>query len=66
MADKLITIVKNPNKEAYKLSALANLTQAQLEAYIDTNVTTLANAKTYLKKLSAVVLYLVKQTRLDQ
>jgi len=54
------------NRESFKTSTLYGMTQAQLESYIDTNVTTLANAKTYLKKLSAVVLYLVKQTKLDQ
>jgi hypothetical protein len=62
----LVTVNLNPEKEAYKLSSLRGLTQAQLEAYIDTNITTLASAKVYLKKLSAVVLYLVKHTKLDQ
>lgn len=52
-------------KRDFKLSQLYGLTQAQLETYIDANVTTLAIARTYLKKLSAVVLYLVKQTKLD-
>ena len=56
----------NPQKESYKLSQLYGLTQEQLETYIDNNVTTLAQAKTYLKKLSAVVLWLVKQTKLDE
>jgi hypothetical protein len=54
------------NREAFKLHELYGLTQAQLEMYIENNVTTLAAAKTYLKKLSAVVLYLVKQTKLEQ
>ena len=53
-------------KAAFKLSQLYGLTQAQLENYIDNNVTNLANAKEFLKKLSAVVLYLVKQAKLDE
>lgn len=53
-------------KEAYKLSRLYGLTQAQLENYIENNVTTLAQAKEFLKKLSAVVLWVVKHTKLDE
>jgi len=64
--DQLITIAPNPQCQAYKLSALYGLTQQQLETYIENNVTNLAEAKAFLKKLSAVVLWLVKQTRLDE
>lgn len=53
-------------KEAFSLSDLYGLTQAQLETYIDNNVTNLAEAKAFLKKLSAVVLWLVKQNKLDE
>jgi hypothetical protein len=63
---QIVVINPNPQIEFYKLSALYGLTQAQLETYIDNNVTNLAEAKTFLKKLSAVVLWLVKQTKLDQ
>jgi len=63
--DDSVAIDPNPQREAYKLSALYGLTQAQLETYIDSNVTTLASAKDFLKKLSAVVLWLVKQAKLD-
>lgn len=52
-------------KEAFKASQLYGLTQEQLATYIDNNITTLASAKEFLKKLSAVVLWLVKQTKLD-
>jgi len=62
--DDLVTISPNPQQEAYKLSALYGLTQEQLETYIESNVTTLASAKEFLKKLSAVVLWLVKQAKL--
>lgn len=62
----LVTTNPNPQKESYKLSQLYGLTQAQLENYIENNVTNLAQAKVFLKKLSAVVLWLVKQTKLDE
>ncbi len=41
------------------LSVIANKTYAQVDAYIDANVTDMASAKAYLKKLSRVVLALV-------
>lgn len=63
--DNLVAINPNPQREAYKLSALYGLTQAQLGTYIDSNVTNLAQAKEFLKKLSAVVLWLVKQGKLE-
>ena len=53
-------------KEAFKVSSLYGMTQSQLETYIDNNVTHLVAAKEFLKKLSAVILWLVKQTKLDQ
>lgn len=65
VADNISLEYPNPQKEAYKLSQLYGMTQAQLETYIDNNVTNLAEAKTFLKKLSAVVLWLVKQTKLE-
>lgn len=43
-----------------KRAELADLTVAQLDTYIDANVTDLASAKTYLKKLSKVVLGIIK------
>lgn len=64
--ENIVIINPNPQREAYKLSQLYGLTQQQLATYIDNNVTTLAQAKQFLKKLSAVVLCLVKQTRLDE
>jgi hypothetical protein len=57
--------IKLPSTE-FKASTLYGLTQSQLETYIDNNVTNIATARTYLKKLSAVVLYLVKHTELDK
>lgn len=62
----LVTINPNPQKESYKLSALYDMTQAELETYIDNNVTNLAEAKEFLKKHGAVTLWLVKQSRLNE
>jgi len=64
--DSLVPINPNPEKESYKLSALYGMSQAQLETYIDTNVTTLAEARAFLKKHAAVTLWLVKQAGLDE
>jgi hypothetical protein len=47
-------------KETLELSEISNLTYAQLNTYINNNVTDLASAKAYLKKLSKVVLALLK------
>lgn len=63
---QVVTINPNPQKESYKLSVLYGLTQAQLETYIENNVTDLASAKELFKKIGAVLLWLVKQSRLDQ
>ena len=59
-------IVRINVRESFKLSQLYGLTQEQLATYIDSNVTNLVEAKAFLKKLSAVVLWLVKQTKLDE
>ena len=64
--DEVVNINPNPQKEAYKLSQLYGLTQEQLENYIENNITTLPAAKDFLKKLSAVVLWLIKQTRMEE
>ncbi len=48
------------SKAAIALSEIANLTYAQLDTYIENNVTTLATSKVFLKKLARVVLALVK------
>ena len=43
------------------LSGIADMTYEELDTYIDNNVTNLAEAKTYLKKLSKVVLAMLKK-----
>jgi hypothetical protein len=42
-------------------SKLKGLTLTQLNAYIDANVTDLASARAFLKKLAALVLYFLKR-----
>ena len=53
------------SKAKIKLSGIADMTYAQLDTYIENNVTNLAEAKTYLKKLSKVVLAILKQQNLE-
>ena len=48
-------------KKDIRLSFIQDLTPTQVETYIDNNVTDLASAKEFLKKLSKVVLYLTRQ-----
>ncbi len=50
-------------KSELALSAIANKTYAQADAYIDANVTDLASARTFLKKLTRVVLAMLKQSK---
>ena len=64
--DSLVTINPNPQREAYKLSQLYGLTHNQLDTYIDNNVTNLAEAKEFMRKMAHVILWLVKQTKLDE
>ena len=52
-------------KAQIQLSALANKTYAQVQSYVDTNVTDLASAKTVLKKLAVVSLALLKERDLS-
>ncbi|MFH1527393.1 MAG: hypothetical protein ABIG69_12230 [Bacteroidota bacterium] len=49
-------------KSELALSAIANITYAQADNYIDTNVTDLASARSFLKKLTRVVLAILKRT----
>ena len=48
-------------KDAITLSNLAGMTYTQLDTYINNNVTDMASARVYLKKLSKVVLAILKQ-----
>ena len=42
------------------ISMLQEIPYSQVDSYIDNHVTSLSSARTYLKKLTKVVLYLVK------
>jgi len=63
---ELVTINPNPQKESYKLSQLYGLTHEQLDTYIDNNMTDLQSARGIFRKALHVILYLVKQTKLDE
>lgn len=56
----------NPQRNAFKASALYGLTHEQLDTYIDDNVTNLATAREFVRKLAHVILWLVKQTKMDE
>ena len=62
----LVTINPNPQKESYKLSQLYGLTHEQLDTYLDNNMTDLASAREIMRKALHVILWLVKQTKLDE
>jgi len=48
-----------------KGSFLNKLTPVQIDTYIENNVTDLASAKTVLKKIAKIVLYIAKQVGLQ-
>jgi len=48
-------------KSALDLSDITGITYAQLDTYIDNNVTDLASARVFLKKLAKVVLAILKR-----
>jgi len=43
------------------LDMLKNIPYSKVNDYVDSHVTSLATAKTYLKKLTKIVLYLLKE-----
>ena len=55
----------NEAKSTINLSEISSLTYNQLDTYIENNVTDLASAKIYLKKLSKVVLAMLKYQNLS-
>jgi len=54
-----------PDKADFKTSPFSNVTPAQAETWIENNVSDLASAKTALKKIAKVVIYLVNQAKLN-
>ena len=59
--DDLVLADKNAGIEEGDSLGIRNLTNQQIEAYIDANVTDLASAKNLLKKLAQLELWLYKQ-----
>ena len=57
--------IPNPQKESYKLSQLYGLTHEQLDTYID-NLSSGADYKEAFRRALHAILWLVKQTKLDE
>lgn len=60
-AGNLVVINDNPEKTTWVASILHNVTPAQIDAYFDTNVTTVAQAREALKKLAKIVVLIARQ-----
>ncbi len=65
MKKRLISQKQRDAIKTVRESFIDGLTKEQVDTYIDNNVTDLASAKAYLKKLSKIVLYILKQTNLQ-
>ena len=59
-SDKQIEAISN-----IKSSFIDKLTKEQIDNYIDNNITDLSSAKAYLKKLSKVVLWILKSNSIQ-
>ena len=62
---QVVNVNPNPQKEAYKLSQLYGLTHEQLDTFVD-GLSTMADYKEAFRKALHVILWLVKQTKLDE
>ena len=61
-------LISQKQREAIKTvreSFINGLTLAQIENYIDNNVTDLTSAKAFLKKISKIILYLLRHSNLQ-
>ncbi len=65
MKKRLISQKQRDAIKTVKGSFINGLTSAQVNTYIDNNVVDLPSAKAYLKKISKIVLYILKQTNLQ-
>ena len=65
VTDNIVLEYPNPHKEAYKLSQLYGLTHEQLDTLVD-GLSTMADYKEAFRKALHVILWLVKQTKLDE
>ena len=62
---RLLTVKQKEVLANVKASFINGLTVSQIDTYINNQITDLISAKAYLKKLSKVVLYLLKKTNLQ-
>ena len=65
MKKRLISSKQIDAIKTVRESFINGLTSAQVNTYIDNNVTDLPSAKAYLKKISKVILYLLKHSNLQ-
>ncbi len=65
MKKRLISDKQRDAIKTVRESFINKLTPAQVDTYIDNNITNLESAKAYLKKISKVLLYLLKHTNLQ-
>ena len=65
MKKRLISQKQRDAIRTVRESFINKLSPAQVDTYIDNNVVDLPSAKAYLKKLSKIVLYILKQTNLQ-
>ena len=57
-------VAQASDKEEFKTSTFRNMTPAEADQWIQTNVTDLASAKVALRKMSRVLMYLVRRSDL--
>ncbi len=62
---RILNSKQRTNLSNIKNSFLNGLTPAQIDTYIDNNVTDLTSAKIVLKKLGKVILYILKINNLQ-
>lgn len=62
--DVLVNIINNPQKEVYALTIFGGKT-AQIDSYIDENITNIDAAREFLKKISKIVMILIKEIEVD-
>ncbi len=65
MKKRLISSKQRDAIKTVRESFINRLTSAQVNTYIDNNVVDLNSAKNYLKKISKVLLYLLKHSNLQ-
>jgi len=59
-----VEVAKASDREEFKTSTFKNMTPAEADQWIQNNVTDLASAKVALRKMSRVLMYLVRRSDL--